>query len=216
METTYRMIFFKQGTHAADHRRNVILAQGRGNRWHEFDERFDAGKHPNEPHRHGWIVEIDPFEPQAKPVKHTALGRFGHEGACHAVGRDGRVTVCTRSTTASSNLRHIIRWREDGGEPSALTFQWDIFVLAGDSLSTEAAKRGNITGDAFGSPDGLWFDDGGFLWIQTDVSTSAMHQGDYQFMGNNQMLAADINTGEIRRFLTGASGCEITDGRWSF
>ena len=83
-------------------------------------------------------------------------------------------------------------------------------------------KRGNIKGDAFGSPDGLWFDDGGILWIQTDVSTSAMHRGDYEFMGNNQMLAADIKTGEVRRFLTGPSGCEVTgvvttpDGRTMF
>jgi hypothetical protein len=29
-------------------------------------------------------------------------------------------------------------------------------------------------------------------------------------MGNNQMLAADPTTGEIRRFLVGPSGCEVT------
>ena len=29
------------------------------------------------------------------------------------------------------------------------------------------------------SPDGLWFDDGGILWIQTDVSTSTLGKGDY-------------------------------------
>ncbi|HVE53731.1 MAG TPA: alkaline phosphatase PhoX, partial [Ramlibacter sp.] len=33
---------------------------GGGYRWHEHDERFDATKHPNEPHRFGWVVEIDP------------------------------------------------------------------------------------------------------------------------------------------------------------
>ena len=29
-------------------------------------------------------------------------------------------------------------------------------------------------------------------------------------MGNNQMLAADVRTGETRRFLTGPNGCEVT------
>lgn len=43
------------------------------------------------------------------------------------------------------------------------------------------------------SPDGLWFDRDGRLWIQTDISESAMNKGDYAQFGNNQMLCADLS-----------------------
>jgi secreted PhoX family phosphatase len=105
---------------------------------------------------------------------------------------------------------HIIRWRETGNDPAALKFKWDLFVEAGDPQHPDASRRGNIKGDAFGSPDGLWFDDSGLLWIQTDVSSSTLNRNHYERMGNNQMLCADIRTGEVRRFLTGPRGSEVT------
>ena len=83
-------------------------------------------------------------------------------------------------------------------------------MLCGDPAHADPGKQGTIKGDVFGSPDGLWVDARGVLWIQTDVSTTVLNRGDYARIGNNQMLAADPSTKEIRRFLTGPAGCEIT------
>jgi secreted PhoX family phosphatase len=61
--------------------------------YHGFDARFDIATNPNEPHRAGYIVEIDPANPEMTPIKHTALGRFKHENAAYAIAADGHVVV---------------------------------------------------------------------------------------------------------------------------
>lgn len=112
---------------------------------------------------------------------------------------------------AENQFGHIVRWHEAGGDHAAERFEWDLFVLAGDTesgqdLSGSALDESNI----FASPDGLWFDSARRLWIQTDISESVMNSGIFTPFGNNQMLAADPVSGEIRRFLTGPIGQEIT------
>lgn len=78
--------------YAESYRRYGITGTGtRG--WSEVDPRFDLTKEPHEPFRFGWIVEVDPHEPDRAPVKHTMLGRFKHEGANVAIARDGRVVA---------------------------------------------------------------------------------------------------------------------------
>ena len=59
--------------------------------WDKHVERFDMAKEPNESNRFGWVVEIDPYTPDAPPVKRTALGRFKHEGCTYTLAKDGRV-----------------------------------------------------------------------------------------------------------------------------
>ena len=92
-EENFNGYFVHGGEVPARHKRYGINAKGFGYRWHEHDARFDAAAEPNEPHRFGWIVEIDPYDPARRPVKHTALGRFKHEGAAVTVSADGRVVV---------------------------------------------------------------------------------------------------------------------------
>ncbi|MCI0652926.1 MAG: PhoX family phosphatase [Methylococcaceae bacterium] len=61
--------------------------------WGRFYERWNLDKNPREPLHVGWIVEIDPFDPESIPVKHTALGRFKHEACSLHINRDGRLVV---------------------------------------------------------------------------------------------------------------------------
>jgi secreted PhoX family phosphatase len=62
-------------------------------KWERFDKRFDMAQEPNEVNRFGYVIELDPNDPDSMPVKHTALGRFKHECANIRVARDGRVVA---------------------------------------------------------------------------------------------------------------------------
>ena len=64
-----------------------------GYSWYQHDERFDLSKNPNEPNRFGYIVEIDPMDPNSVPKKRTALGRFKHENAAVVIADNGHVVV---------------------------------------------------------------------------------------------------------------------------
>jgi secreted PhoX family phosphatase len=79
------------GPQEKSYRRYGVPAGGYS--WGRWHDRFNVDMEPNEPNRFGWIVEIDPTDPASTPVKHTALGRFRHEGAETIVNKDGRVVV---------------------------------------------------------------------------------------------------------------------------
>ncbi len=76
---------------AANHKRMGL--PGSWFQWGRYDPRYNVASEPNEPNRFGWVVEIDPMDPAAKPKKRTALGRFKHEGAESVLAPDGRVVV---------------------------------------------------------------------------------------------------------------------------
>ena len=61
--------------------------------WGKYYDRWNIDKEPNMPNKYGWVVEVDPRNPDAKPIKHTALGRFRHEGAETTVSKDGHLVI---------------------------------------------------------------------------------------------------------------------------
>lgn len=64
-----------------------------GLNWAKADSRFDLSKEVNEPNKVGYVVEIDPLNPNSTPKKHTALGRFKHENAELVISKDGKIIV---------------------------------------------------------------------------------------------------------------------------
>ena len=103
---------------------------------------------------------------------------------------------------------HIIRWRERSKDYAGRQFAWSLFMLAGPEADSIGPNGKPLTADnRLASPDGLWFDEEGRLWIQTDMSGSQLSSGPF---GNNQMLVAEPRTGELKRFLVGPVGAEVT------
>lgn len=122
---------------------------------------------------------------------------------------------------ANNVMGQIIRW-VDEGDFDGTRMRWNHLLLAGDPANARAEAKGNIRGDIFACPDGLTMDPRGVLWVQTDAHSTEMNKGEFRNIGNNQMLACDPASGEMRRFLTGPVNCEITgctfapDGRSMF
>ncbi len=136
---------------------------------------------------------------------------------------DANPPVDASNPRPDNDYGHIIRWRETGGLVTATTFEWDIFVQCGDKATSKTLPasytpgefggqsvgyQGNIDGDDYGAPDGLWFDKDGRLWVQTDQVGNAT--GDWKNIGGNTMMCVDPSTGETRRFLTSPKNCEVT------
>ncbi|WP_289116345.1 PhoX family phosphatase [uncultured Psychrobacter sp.] len=121
---------------------------------------------------------------------------------------------------------HIIRWAEAGGDHAALSFEWDIYLFGAPSnLSAENLSQLSASND-LSSPDGLYFDPRGVLWIQTDdgaytdttscmllaalpgkvsdgttITTSA---------GQQTRIGMPASNDNIKRFFVGPEGCEVT------
>ena len=131
-----------------------------------------------------------------------------------ARGMPGQPGVDAANPRANNRMGQIIRWKEDG-DFDGETFVWNHLVLAGDPANERAEAKGNIRGDAFSSPDTVAFDSAGRLWIGTDISNTLLLKGEHRQLGNNALIACNPVSGEMRRFLTGPTGCEITAATWT-
>jgi secreted PhoX family phosphatase len=136
--------------------------------WENIDIRFDAraAGSENEPNRFGWIVELDPFEPDAPPVKHTALGRFKHEGANVIVGRSGHVAAYMGDDerfdylykfVSKNRMRRGSR-KSDRAFNKTLLTEGSLYVarFTGDSPASEIDGTGTLPADGRFDGTGEW------------------------------------------------------------
>ncbi|MBL8899185.1 MAG: PhoX family phosphatase [Planctomycetes bacterium] len=108
--------FFHRGAGVAatssEVRYEIANADGSGKpsvyAWEPHDARFDLAQAPQEAERFGWVVEIDPFDPESAPVKRSGLGRFAHENAAVVLSRDGRVVVYLADDARGEHLYKFV------------------------------------------------------------------------------------------------------------
>jgi secreted PhoX family phosphatase len=107
---------------AARWKRYGIKIEPSERRWEDFDTRFALTATPNEVNRFGWIVELNPWDPNSTPVKHTALGRFKHEAATIHVTGDGTVVSYTGDDERFDYLYKFVSAKkiQPGRDPSAM------------------------------------------------------------------------------------------------
>jgi uncharacterized protein len=135
---------------------------------------------------------------------------------CTCTNNSGRAVTDAANPRVQNRHGHVMRWVEDGSNPTATTFKWAIVLQAGDPSLASANNNlaGNINGDTFSSPDGIDVDPQGRLWVQTDMSvpgnSGVSGKTNVDVFGHNAMYSVDTATGKSSRFLVGPVGCEIT------
>ncbi len=108
--------------------------------WDRIEPRFDTDKHPNEPNRFGWIVEVDPFDPTSEPVKRTALGRFAHEGAALTMTPDGRAVLYMGDDAREQCLYRFVS-DAPGGEGAATKSLLDSGTLSAARFEPDGTAK---------------------------------------------------------------------------
>jgi secreted PhoX family phosphatase len=117
-------------------------------------------------------------------------------------GAAGQPATDAANPRTDNAMGHILRWREDG-DAGGERFRWNTVLQAGDPAAARPEHRGTVQGDAFACPGALALDARGRLWIATAVDTAALGQVGMARLGNNQLLACNPASGEVRRMLTG-------------
>ncbi|MCP3819375.1 PhoX family protein [Streptomyces sp. A3M-1-3] len=157
--------YFAGGSSATD-KRYGIGTGATERKWERFDKRFDAAQEPNESHRHGWVVELDPYDPDSTPRKRTALGRFKHEAAQPRLTDEGRPVVYMGDDERFDYFyKFVSSKRMKKGNSRAvrehnLTLLDDgtlyVAKLTGDSPATEIDGKGKLPNDGEFDGSGVW------------------------------------------------------------
>ncbi|MFM9368849.1 PhoX family protein [Streptomyces sp. Da 82-17] len=157
--------YFANGTRATD-KRYGLKPGATERKWERFDKRFDVAKEPNEVHRFGYVVELDPYNPESTPVKHTAIGRFKHEGASIALTADGRPVAYSGDDSkfeyfykfVSSKRMRRGTTRADREYNMTLLDEGTLYVakVSGDSPAAEIDGSGKHPSDGQFDGSGTW------------------------------------------------------------
>ncbi|MGU3436267.1 PhoX family protein [Actinomycetes bacterium M1A6_2h] len=118
-------------------------------KWERFDKRFDLAQEPNEVNRFGWIVEVNPWDPTAAPIKHTALGRFKHEAATIYVTDDDTVVAYSGDDERFDYMYKFVSSRKMMSGNGQAALRNNVTLL--DAGTLHVAK---LTGDAPDQIDG--------------------------------------------------------------
>ena len=74
--------------------------------YHNFKDRYLLKDF--DMNQYGWIVEIDPYEKNSLPVKHTALGKMAHENAEIALADSNEVVVYMGDDKANEHIYKFV------------------------------------------------------------------------------------------------------------
>ncbi|MFF0446241.1 PhoX family protein [Streptomyces sp. NPDC004609] len=157
--------YFANGSSATDKRYGIGTGESE-RKWERFDKRFDVRQEPNESHRHGWVVELDPYDPDFVPAKRTALGRFKHEAAQPRLTDDGRPVVYMGDDERFDYFYKFVSSKpmKKGNSRSArehnrtLLDEGTLYVakLTGDSPRSEIDGSGKLPNDGEFDGSGVW------------------------------------------------------------
>ncbi|WP_109004654.1 PhoX family protein [Streptomyces rishiriensis] len=157
--------YFANGGRATD-KRYGIGTGATERKWERFDKRFDVAQEPNEVHRFGYVVELDPYDPASTPRKHTALGRFKHEAATVRLTEDGRPVVYSGDDERFDYFYKFVgskRMRKGSGRAVrehnlSLLDEGTLYVarLTGDSPAIEVDGTGKLPADGEFDGSGVW------------------------------------------------------------
>ncbi|WP_435975144.1 PhoX family protein [Streptomyces sp. Qhu_M48] len=157
--------YFANGSSATDKRYGVGTGATE-RKWERFDKRFDLAQEPNEVHRFGWVVELDPYDPDSTPRKRTALGRFKHEAAQPRLTADGRPVVYMGDDERFDYFYKFVsskRMRKGGSRAArehnlTLLDEGTLYVakLTGDSPAAEIDGTGKHPNDGEFDGSGVW------------------------------------------------------------